>query len=483
MQKSPPATVSFPAKGISGLVMQRLQSRPLAWMIGISALLLFVCSSLRHALIASNAWDLGIFDQVVYLISQGQPPISSFLGFHILGDHGAWIFYPLALMYKIYPDVHWLLAIQAIALALGALPTWHLARLGGLKENQALAVVTVYLLYPVVFNTNLFDFHPDAFALPALLWAILAARLGQVGWFCLAISVIFGCKSILALTVAGLGFWLLVFEKRRVCGAIALSAGIAWFLFTTQVLIPSFGGAQKIALARYSYLGDSALDIAKNLVLKPWAALPVIFSKYNLKYIILLFAPVIWGISPGHLAPLVGAIPALALNLLADYEPQKSLVYQYSLPILPFFIVAIISTLAAGKGWFRSRRMIVLWSLIFFVALARWSYFFTKYLPIIDTWQPSQEALAMIDPQSSVLTTNQFGPQLSHRQLVKVAGPDEGFPDDLGQFKYVLMNGRHPSVIDHPDFIKKVEEAVKQRPDFKLLYRRGAVFLYEKSTK
>jgi uncharacterized membrane protein len=53
------------------------------WMIGISALVLFASSSLRHELFQSTAWDLGIFDQAVYLISQGKAPISSFLGFHI----------------------------------------------------------------------------------------------------------------------------------------------------------------------------------------------------------------------------------------------------------------------------------------------------------------------------------------------------------------------------------------------------------------
>ena len=41
-----------------------------AWIIGVSALILFGCSSLRHELFQSNAFDLGIFDQAVYLISQ-----------------------------------------------------------------------------------------------------------------------------------------------------------------------------------------------------------------------------------------------------------------------------------------------------------------------------------------------------------------------------------------------------------------------------
>jgi uncharacterized membrane protein len=280
----------------------------------------------------------------------------------------------------------------------------------------------------------------------------------------------------------GLGFWLLVFEKRRVCGAIALAAGIAWFLIATQVIIPSFGGAQKVALARYAYLGNSALEIAKNLFLKPATILPVVFSTVNLKYLVELFVPVIWGLSPWHLAPMVGAIPALALNLIADYEPQKSLVYQYSLPILPFILVAIISTLAADQGWLRSRRAILLWSLVFFLGFARWSYFFTKYLPIIDTWQASREALALVQPQAPVLTTNQFAPHLSHRRLIMIARPEDDHLPDLAQFKYVLMNARHPGVVTAPGFTQKVEEKVKQTRDFQLRYKRGDVFLYEKVT-
>ncbi|PLZ80809.1 hypothetical protein CBP16_12350, partial [Fischerella thermalis WC217] len=152
-----------------------------------SALMLFGCSSLRHMLFHSAAWDLGIFDQAVYLISQGKSPISSFLGFHILGDHAAIIFYPLALLYKIYPSVYWLFLVQAIALASGALFTNLIARQAGLTTEQAAAIAVVYLLYPLVFNINLYDFHPDVIALPALLGAILAARLGKFGWFCFSI--------------------------------------------------------------------------------------------------------------------------------------------------------------------------------------------------------------------------------------------------------------------------------------------------------
>jgi uncharacterized membrane protein len=358
-----------------------LKAGVVSWMISISALILFMCSSLRHALFQSGAFDLGIYDQVVYLISQGQQPISSFLGFHHLGNHAAWAVYSLSLLYKIYPDVHWLLAVQALALALGALPTWHLARQAGLTVRQAEAMAVVYLLYPLVFNVNLFEFHPEVMALPVLLEAVLAARLGKTVWFCLSIIFILGCKAVLSLTVAAMGFWLLF--ERRVYGAIALIAGIIWFIITSQIIIPFFSGSEVAAVGRYSYLGDSVLEIASNLVLKP----ELIFSRISLdtlEYLGLLVLPVVWGMSPQHLAPLISAIPTLVLNILSDKHAQRDLIHQYSVPVLPFLLLAVISSLAAKKGWLRSRRAIILWSLLTFLGLAKYGYFWSRYLDSLD---------------------------------------------------------------------------------------------------
>ena len=65
----------------------------------VSFLILSFASSLRHFWFHSSSWDLGIFDQAIYLISQGQKPFSTLLGFHILGDHGALVLYPLGFLY------------------------------------------------------------------------------------------------------------------------------------------------------------------------------------------------------------------------------------------------------------------------------------------------------------------------------------------------------------------------------------------------
>ena len=459
-----------------------IEPNPVIWMIGVSAFILFACSSLRHELFQSNAYDLGIFDQAIYLISQGQSPISSFLGFHILGDHAAWIFYLLALFYKIYPSVYWLFAVQAAVLALGALPTWHLARHAGLTVQQSIAVAAVYLLYPLVYNINLFDFHPEVIAVPALLGAVLAARLDRIGWFCLCIVLALGCKAVLSLTVAAMGVWLLVFEKKRRYGAIALISGITWFVIATKIVIPFFGGqtgSVERHIARYAYLGHSFSEVAQNLLLKPGLVLGQIFSLGNLEYLLLLLAPVIWGLSLQGIQPLVGAIPTLGINLLSDFATQKDLVRQYSLPAVPFLVLAVISTLAAGRGWLRNKRQIILWSLVAFMALAKYGYFFSIYIDSLDTWQATRQAVALVQTKGPVLTTAEIAPHLTHRPVVKLTSVYSP-PHNLAEFDYILLDVTHPGWQSNREFATNLVNQLNNTQLFQLRYQRDGVYLFVK---
>lgn len=460
----------------------KLKLSAVGGMIVIFSIVFFVCSSLRHLLFQSTAWDLGIFDQAVYLISQNQTPISSFMGFHLLGDHAAFIFYPLALLYKIYPTVYWLFAVQAVALALGALPTYYLALEAGLKTGLATAMAVVYLLYPMVFNLNLFDFHSDVIALPAILGAILAARRGHLSWFCLAITLILSCKAVLSLTVAAMGLWLLLFEKRRLYGAIALFSGVAWFIIATQGIIPFFGGESATVarhLSRYQHLGSSFPEIAKNLVLQPQLLLTSIFSGDNLAYLLLLISPLLWGLSPLHLTPLVGAIPALAMNILSDSQLQKDLIHQYSLPILPFLLLAVIASLVSGRGWLKHQRSVIIWSVVAFLALAKFGYLGSRYLENLDTWQATREAVALVSTKGSVLTTAYIAPHLSQRSLIRVtnvAAPSA----NLAEFDYVLLDVRHPGLDSNQEFATGLVQQLQNSPKFQSTYQKNDVFLFAK---
>lgn len=453
------------------------QPHGLVWITGISAVVLFVCSSLRHLLFHSTAYDLGYFDQAVWLLSQGLPPVVSFWGYHFLGGHGDFILYPISLLYRLYPTVYWLLAIQAIALSLGAVPTWYLAIQAGLKERQATAIAVAYLLYPLIFNLNLFDFHPEVIALPALLASVLAARSGKIAGFCAAIVLILSCRDALSVTVVAMGFWLLVLEKRRLAGAIALILGSGWFVIVTQVVIPHFrpGGVESVY--RYAYLGNSLPEILQNLILKPQLILGNLLTGDNLLYPFLVFLPVAWGLSVRHLAPLVVTIPILGLNLLSTTGTQKDLLHQYSLPIVPFLFLATIAALANGRGWVRNPRGILIWALIGFLVLAKFTYFGRRYFTTIDNWQSTRQAIAQIQTQGSVLTTAQLIPHLTHRSMIQMILKPLN-PAELTTFNYVLLNVRHPGWKSSPELATLFLAQLQQTPQFDLSYQGDEVYLF-----
>ena len=447
----------------------------------VSTIILFFFSSLRHILFNSHAFDLGIFDNGIYLISQGEEPYVSFRKFHILGDHSAWILYFIALFYLIYPTIYWLFAIQAFALSVAVLPIYHLSKLDNLSNSQAKTVCLIYLLYPLIFNVNLFDFHPEVIAIPLFFTAILTAKSNKFNWFMICIVLILGCKAVLALNIIALGIWLVLSQKQKKFGLFAIIIGLAWFIIATQLIIPHFSGEEAAAINRYAFLGDSVTEIALNLILKPNLILSHLFTLANLEYLLLLFAPLLPVLAWQKFSYLIPALPTLLLNLITDYQPQKDLVHQYSLPIIPFLILVVIASLASKKTWLKQNFKIKIWSLIAFLALAKYVYFFPNalYFNKIDTWRASREAINLIKSDGAVLTAPQYAPHLTHRPVIKLAINNIDYAN-IGQFEYILVNLKYPSVYSSTEAIQKLIYEARKLPTFQLIYENNEIFLFQK---
>jgi uncharacterized membrane protein len=465
----------------------RLRPQPIWILVSISFLILFLCSSLKHGFFQSTTWDLGIFDQAVYLISQGQPPISSFLGYHILGDHAALILYPLALLYWIHPNVHWLLLVQALALALGAYPIFRLTLLAGLTSAQGMVAAVVYILYPVIFNINLFDFHPDVIALPALIWMILAARSRQIGQFCIALVITLSCKAVLSLTTAAMGLWLIFFEKRKWYGIIALVGSIAWFIIATQVIIPTVGSeAASITrhLSRYGALGNSFSDILLNIFLKPQIVLGMIFSYRTFRYLVFLFLPIIYiftNRNPRFLLQFIPALPVLMMNILSREEAQRSMVHQYSLPILPFMMLAVISYLETTPELpkflkHKNYTLTLCWAVLAFLIFSRIYFFFGSCYQTADTLQANREAISRIQTKENVLTTAEIAPHLTQRPQITFT--QSGVNPVFRRFRYVLLDTSHPGWMSDEQFAMKLVDRLKKNQRFRLDYQKDGVYLF-----
>ena len=108
-----------------------------------------------------------------------------------------------------------LLVVQAVAVALGAVPVFLLARKHLGSEWAGLGFALVYLLYPPTQWLVVDDFHPVALATPLLLGAIWFLDEDRLLPFALCAGAACLTKEQIGLVVAMLGLWYAFAHGRR----------------------------------------------------------------------------------------------------------------------------------------------------------------------------------------------------------------------------------------------------------------------------
>ena len=398
----------------------------------------------RHWLLQSNAYDLGLFDQWAWLMGNGLPPISSMENVHVLADHGAWMIYWSGLLYWFHPSIHWLLASQALALSITAVPVWMLAAQAGLSRRLCWFSCLLWWLQPLVFNVNLFDFHPETWVIPGLALAIWCQRQERFGGWLVLLILMLGCRDGLVLVTCGLSLSLLI--QRRWRWAIAgAGLSVAWMLLLSRWIYPVFrnGEGPKAAGRMFSHLGDNLGDILFTLISKPWLAFTHIDLGGGAFYLLLLILPTLPFWRQRSLIILSAAIPLLLVNLNAEASSYRTLIHHYSLPISVLSIAAAIDGLAI-----QPRRLFpwkgFTWAVACWIALAKPWFFTGPYLNKVGMIGDVSQAISKLSPQDRVLTTSYLVPQISQRKNVAFAKQslsEQSFEDGWTVF---LLNPKHP---------------------------------------
>ena len=404
-------------------------------------LLFWGTSSLRHLLLQSNAYDLGLFDQWAWLLATGEAPISSMEGVHVLADHAAWLFPLIALPYKAIATTQWLLLSQSFALTLTAIPLWVLSRKTGLSLKHSWLVCYLWWLQPVVFNTNLFDFHPEVWAMPALAGCFIALREGKLlPWFAM-ILVLLGCRDGLALIVIGLGIGAAL-QRRWQMACMAWLMGFGWLFFLSYWFYPLLKGEGVRAASRYTYLGNSFSEIALNITSNPIIAFKSVLTLDALGYIILITAGLLPFWRRASLTTIATAAPLIISNLISASNSQRTLIHHYNLPVALIFVVAAVNGIAVDPHqkfpWRKLAWVSLTWAL-----LAKPWFFSGPYLERRALIGSAQLAIKSINQTDSVLTTSYLVPHLSHRKQIE-------FPKlkassiDIDRFDVLLLNPLDP---------------------------------------
>ena len=421
----------------------------------------------------STGWDLGIYDQAAWQMSQGLSPVSTLHGLHHMGNHGAWMFYAVAPLYRLAPSVHWLFLTQALGLILAAWPLWRLAAQAGLKTQARWLICWLYWLQPVVFNVNLFDFHPETWAMPLLALAVWASRTERRWLWLMALFAAMGCRDGLSLIVIGLALEQAL--RRRWRWAVeALVLGVGWLLFLVKGLYPALNdGAGPAALIRYQHLcRDSACegigDILRSALLDPVHLLSALDWSTIVPYLLALMAPlfIFWRLR--SLPMLVAVLPLLAANVLSSLAGQRDLASQYSLPLAVLLVVASIDGLRAdrlqARFWLLENLSLgYLVAALCWVLLTNFHYFFDRYQTLSDYIQPAQEIIGKIPDDAGVLTYNWLIPQLSQRPVIVGVTTEQSRPFLL---EADIRRGR---------FLVEEQQLIERKLDMALLYNDDSV--------
>jgi uncharacterized membrane protein len=390
-------------------------------------------SILRHRAFETGRFDLGNMVQAVWSTAHGHPlQVTDLHGeqFTRLGAHVDPILVLLAPLWWLWPSPEMLLAVQTLAVALGAVPVFLLARKHLGSERSGLGFALVYLLLPATQWLTLNEFHPVALACPLLLAAFWLLDENRLAAFAVTALLAATTKEEIPLVLAGFGVWYAIAHRRPLVGAATAAAGLAWTAIAVSVVIPHFNdGSTSSFYSRYDEVGGSPGGILRTALHDPGALLSTAFDHSGSHYLLQLLAPLAGLFLLAPLAALA-ALPELALNLLSATGTQRSIHFHYTAGEIPPLVVA--SVLGAAKLARRWPRAPVAAAA---VAVAVVSNYRLGAIPLWSAFPGGEDyqahasdvtrhdgiaarALRLIPPRAPVAATNSLGAHLSERRRI-----------------------------------------------------------------
>lgn len=321
-----------------------------------------------HRGLGTFSYDIGLYDQGIWLLSRFKAPFVTLMGRNLLGDHASFILFLLVPLYWLGGGTETLLVVQAIVIAAGGIPIYFFARRVLRSEALAILMLVAWLANPAVNGTNFENFHPDSFLglfLPMALYAALSKR-----WRLYVVAVVLCLlvkeDVVLVLAPLGLMIWLRG-ERRRAVGTVI--ASVAATVFGMFVVMKSLIGVPTRNGWRIPYGGIGGL--VKKTILHPITVAKYLVSDGRLSYLWQMGAPFGFVFL---LVPEIAMVSVLVVlsNLVSTFWYQHSIMYHYSLVAVPGLLFAVIVA-ASRMKW--SPRVFV----VCFVAAAsilcalRWS--------------------------------------------------------------------------------------------------------------
>jgi uncharacterized membrane protein len=437
------------------------------------------------------AYDMAMPDQGIWLLSRFHDPFLTVAGRNLFGDHPSFIYLLLVPVYWVYPHTSVLLVVQAMLQAAGAIPIFLLARHLLHSSFLATLLAAAYLLSPALQQTDLEQFHVEAFETPLIALAIYAGVVWRPRLFLVCVALLLLCKEDAALYTVPLAAWVAIRRDRDV-GVVAIVASAFVAAFDNLFLIPALIGYASAHGGRLPFGGLGGT--LRTLVRQPGQFWSYLTSEGRPWYL--------WqmGFSSGLfflIAPEVAAIGLLELatNVISDFGYQHQILYHYSMPLVAVLIcgtVYAISRLRTRTGQ-RYATVFVAFCALWACVLWGAAPFSNDNIAAPKTNTPAvagaRRLMAEIPPDAVISVVQNFVPALDHRTGIymwpnpfhqvyygnpKFDGTDWPF---ASRVQYLLL----PACISCDEGTAPWQSVFDQViPQFRVVARTGYDVLYER---
>jgi len=297
-----------------------------AWTVHYTSMTLRI-----HHGLGSSAYDVGLYDQGIWLMSRFKAPFVTLMGRNLMGDHTSFILVLLVPVYWLFPSIGALYFAQSLAIAAGAIPVYLYARRRLGTPAGAFVCAMAYLMHPAVAFTNLENFHPDAFLGVLVGFAVYGALERKWRLYAVFVFLSLMVKEDVALVIVPLGVWVALRRDRRK-GLLTILAAVGFMLFAMFVVVRSLLGVATRNMWRIPFGGPR--QFLGKIVTRPGEVASYLRSDGRPFYLWQMTAPFAWVFAR---LPDVAAISALVLftNIMSTFVYQYSIVYHYSLIAVP----------------------------------------------------------------------------------------------------------------------------------------------------
>lgn len=433
----------------------------IAYSLIVIFILYFVFLSIgRHNALKSFQNDLGTYAQMTWNTLHGRffeasgaypsvtitTPGQTLENFNYLSAHFSPILLFFVPFYAIWPDPKIFLIIQAVAVGLSALPIYWLAKELIKISWAGLAFLASYLLYPLIHNAVLYDFHEVTIAVPLVTFFLWFWHKKKYGLMFLFLFLLLLCQEHISLIIFMFGLYLFIFQKKRKLGFSIALISLLYFFIILFVVIPKFSltGSSVIINAgefktRYSWLGTSFSEIVNKVISQPLFVLKYIFGPRQMDFLIILILPTI-GLS--LFSPLfLLLLPMLLINFLSSFAMTFTIYFYQSVMLSGIIYFSAIMSFAKMVKIVKWQKIYLL--IIIFTSLAIGIYYSVSPLSAkysFRDYQPSENAMilkeikTMIPANASISVQHNLGPHFVNRRKLFQ------FPFNIDKADFVILD-------------------------------------------